>query len=184
MGLFDSFKKAFGGGSAPAETVKGPSQVLRENGIDPSRLDVTINPDGTLSVSGRLDSQEECDKACQALEDMPNVKGVQNNIAVGPEPAPEPEPEPEPTPAPAPEAVTEPEAVPEPAPEVAGTEAVPEADEVGGRTHTVVPGDSLWKIAESAYGNGADYMKIFEANRDQLDNPDLIKPGQVLKIPE
>ena len=45
------------------------------------------------------------------------------------------------------------------------------------------PGDSLWKIAEAELGSGARYTEIFEANRDILDNPDLIKPGQVLKIP-
>lgn len=51
------------------------------------------------------------------------------------------------------------------------------------RTYTVQPGDTLWKIAETHYGNGADYMKIFEANRDLLDDPNKIFPGQELKIP-
>jgi len=51
------------------------------------------------------------------------------------------------------------------------------------RTYTVKSGDTLSKIAKQELGNGSDYMKIFEANRDQLTNPDLIKPGQVLRLP-
>jgi nucleoid-associated protein YgaU len=51
------------------------------------------------------------------------------------------------------------------------------------RTYTVKSGDTLSKIAKEHLGDANAYMKIFEANRDQLSNPDLIKPGQVLKIP-
>jgi LysM repeat protein len=51
------------------------------------------------------------------------------------------------------------------------------------RTYTVQPGDTLSKIARQHLGDASDYMKIFEANRDQLSNPDLIKPGQVLRLP-
>jgi LysM repeat protein len=49
--------------------------------------------------------------------------------------------------------------------------------------HVVKPGDSLSKIAKSAYDNAGDYMRIFEANKDILKNPDLIHPGQRLKLP-
>jgi nucleoid-associated protein YgaU len=52
------------------------------------------------------------------------------------------------------------------------------------RIHEVVAGESLSKIALKYYGNGNKYMKIFEANRDILSNPDLIKPGQKLRIPD
>ena len=44
-------------------------------------------------------------------------------------------------------------------------------------------GDTLSAIAKQNLGDANDYMKIFEANRDQLSDPDKIKPGQVLKIP-
>ena len=54
---------------------------------------------------------------------------------------------------------------------------------VASRTYTVKAGDTLSKIAKEHFGNANDYMKIFEANRDQLNDPDKIKPGQVLKIP-
>lgn len=52
------------------------------------------------------------------------------------------------------------------------------------RIHEVVAGDTLSKIAKHFYGDAGKYPKIFEANRDQLSNPDLIKVGQKLKIPE
>jgi nucleoid-associated protein YgaU len=52
-----------------------------------------------------------------------------------------------------------------------------------GRTYTVKSGDTLSAIAKQHLGDANAYMKIFEANRDQLSDPNLIKPGQVLKIP-
>jgi nucleoid-associated protein YgaU len=51
------------------------------------------------------------------------------------------------------------------------------------RTHTVKSGDTLSKIAKEHLGDANAYMKIFELNRDQLKDPDMIKPGQVLKLP-
>lgn len=50
-------------------------------------------------------------------------------------------------------------------------------------TYTVVDGDSLWNIAKMFYGNGSKYTAIFEANKDKIANPSLIRPGQVLTIP-
>ena len=44
-------------------------------------------------------------------------------------------------------------------------------------------GDTLWGIAERVYGNGARYQEIFEANREVIENPDLIYPGQKIRIP-
>ena len=49
--------------------------------------------------------------------------------------------------------------------------------------YTVVSGDTLSKIAKQHYGNANDYMKIFEANKPMLKDPDKIYPGQVLRIP-
>ena len=51
------------------------------------------------------------------------------------------------------------------------------------RTYEVKPGDSLSKIALHFYGNASEWPKIFEANKDQIDNPELIKPGQKFRIP-
>ena len=51
------------------------------------------------------------------------------------------------------------------------------------QTYTVVAGDNLSKIAKHVYGNANRWHEIFDANRDQISNPDLIRAGQVLKIP-
>jgi nucleoid-associated protein YgaU len=51
------------------------------------------------------------------------------------------------------------------------------------QTYTVVSGDTLSKIAKHFYGNANRWHDIFDANRDQISNPDLIRPGQVLQIP-
>ena len=52
------------------------------------------------------------------------------------------------------------------------------------KTYTVQSGDTLSKIAKQFYGDANKYPKIFEANRDQLSDPNLIKVGQVLRIPD
>ena len=52
------------------------------------------------------------------------------------------------------------------------------------QTYTVKSGDTLSKIAKEHLGNANAYMDIFNANKDQLADPDKIQPGQVLKIPQ
>lgn len=65
---------------------------------------------------------------------------------------------------------------------VASSGGAPERDPV---FHEVKKGDNLWKIAEKAYGKGKGpkYTVIFEANKPMLKDPDLIYPGQMLRIP-
>ena len=159
MGFFDKIKSALG--SAPkreVETVKGPSTVLREAGIDPSCVDCKFAPDGSLTVKGTVGSGGERDRIVELLQDIPNVSKVVNEINVA---APEPAPEPEAAPA-----------------------AEEPAAESGGRTYTVQSGDTLWKISQEMYGDGSKYMKIFEANTGLLDDPNKIFPGQELVIPD
>lgn len=63
-------------------------------------------------------------------------------------------------------------------------ETKPEASEYDAtQYHEVKSGDTLSAIAEHYYGDASLYMKIFEANKDILANPNLIKVGQKLKIP-
>ncbi len=50
--------------------------------------------------------------------------------------------------------------------------------------HRVVGGDTLSALAQQVYGDASQWPRIFEANRDQILNPDLIFPGQVLRIPQ
>jgi nucleoid-associated protein YgaU len=51
------------------------------------------------------------------------------------------------------------------------------------RSYKVKSGDTLSAIAKREYGDAGQWKRIFEANRDTIDNPDLIHPGQELTIP-
>lgn len=51
------------------------------------------------------------------------------------------------------------------------------------RSYVVVAGDSLSKIAQRVYGDAQEWRKIYDANRDTIQNPDLIHPGQTLRLP-
>ena len=51
------------------------------------------------------------------------------------------------------------------------------------RDYTIKSGDSLSKIAKEFYGNAADWQKIYQANKDTIKDPNLIFPGQKIKIP-
>jgi len=59
----------------------------------------------------------------------------------------------------------------------------PTATTGAGRTYVVVRGDSLSKIAQREYGDANKWRTIYEANKDIIKDPDLIYPGQQLKIP-
>lgn len=50
--------------------------------------------------------------------------------------------------------------------------------------YEIQKGDTLWAIAKKHLGNGAEYTKIFEANREVIKDPDLIYPGQKIRIPK
>ena len=156
MGFFDKVKNALGGSKEEKDVTVGPSQLLREAGIDPSGLKFGFGT-GTIAVSGTIADESERAKIMEVLSGIAGIDTVEDHTLVA-KPMPEPEP------------VSEPE-------------AVPDAD-AGALTYTVKSGDSLWKIAEAMYGNGSNYTKIFDAKRDILDDPDKIFPGQVLKIPD
>lgn len=174
MGIFDKIKGALGGGAKrEVETIKGPTAVLREAGIDPSCVDCRIGGDGTLTVSGTVGSGDERDRIVGLLEGIPHVSRVVNEINVA-------EPAPAPVDLPGPEETGG-------AGMATGPESAESAEEGGaaaGRTYTVQSGDTLWKIAKDMYGDGSKYMKIFEANGDLLDDPNKIFPGQTLQIPD
>ena len=61
--------------------------------------------------------------------------------------------------------------------------AEPLTDMAPGTFVIVQPGNSLWRLARRTYGSGFQYAVIFEANRDQIKDPDLIYPGQVFTMP-
>ena len=66
---------------------------------------------------------------------------------------------------------------------VTGGGEAAQAPATSGKTYTVKPGDTLSAIAKEHLGSAGAYMKIFELNKDQLSDPDKIKPGQVLHLP-
>jgi nucleoid-associated protein YgaU len=69
------------------------------------------------------------------------------------------------------------------APAAAAAAAAGGAPTPAARTYTVQPGDSLSKISKEFYGDANKYMKIFDANKDQLTDPDKVKVGTNLIIP-
>ena len=59
----------------------------------------------------------------------------------------------------------------------------PAAAAAAPKTYTVKAGDTLGGIAKEVLGSAGSYMKIFDLNKDQLTDPNVIKPGQVLRLP-
>ncbi len=109
-----------------------------------------------VTLTGEAPSREVATMAMQKLDELVSPDNIINSIRID-------------KPAPAPEPLVEPVAEPEPPTE---------------RYHMVAAGDTLGHISQKYYGKAGEYMKIFEANRDVLDDPNLIKVGQKLKIPE
>ncbi|MEM9303827.1 MAG: LysM and BON domain-containing protein [Pseudomonadota bacterium] len=172
MGLFSFVKDAgasiFGGGSS-GDDLKPVQAHLSDNGIDPSGLKFRFEG-ARLTVTGRLSSQEEKEKAIVILGNVNGVEEVDDQITVGAAAEPEPEPAPAAAPAEAPVSSATP-----------GGDATPE--DWQSDTYTVQSGDTLSGIAKKVYGNASKYMQIFEANTPMLKDPNRIYPGQVLRIP-
>lgn len=63
------------------------------------------------------------------------------------------------------------------------SETTASADASASRSYTVAAGDSLSKIAQRELGDASRWRAIYDANRDTIKDPDLIHPGQVLKMP-
>lgn len=172
MGIFDSIKNAFSGGEEERDVTTGPSQLLREAGIDPGGLKFGFGT-GKITVSGTIDDEADRAKILEILNGIDSISEVEDQMLVA-APA-------KAAPEPSVEAPVEPDTSAEPA---TGDETAAAAPAEALRSYTVESGDSLWKIAEDLYGDGSKYTQIFEANRDILDDPDRIFPGQELKIPD
>ncbi len=132
-------------------------------GVNPINVEYD---DGCVTLKGYAESVEAREK-CILMAG--NVKGVEKVVADMLEVD---------LPKQAPAAATaEAEAAPE------TPEAAPSAPQTESRFYTIQKGDTLWKIAAEAYGNGARYTEIFEANREVILDPDKIYPGQKIRIP-
>ncbi|GAB4202013.1 MAG: peptidoglycan-binding protein LysM [Wenzhouxiangellaceae bacterium] len=172
MGMFDFIKEAgakiFGGDDPhkePTAANKSISSHIRDHGLDPSPLKFFFNADGTVDVSGVVESQELREKLILIIGNVRGIAGVNDKIIVA-------------------AAVGDsPDLTASGSAEASGGAQAESAEEWTSRTYTVKSGDTLWKIASEMYGNGSKYPVIFEANKPMLSDPDKIYPGQVLRIP-
>ncbi len=139
------------------EKVKKALAEVRGLGLAVENLDVSI--DGkVVTVYGTAKDRDAKTRAMMELSSrLKDADNVINRIRVE-------------EPVPAPEAA--------PTPEPAAEE--PAAEEI----YEVQPGDTLGAIAKRFYGKASLYPKIFEANRDILDDPNMIRVGQKLRIPK
>jgi nucleoid-associated protein YgaU len=113
--------------------------------------------DGKLHFNGTVKSEDEKNRIWDAIKTVPDwQKEIMADIRVKPGAQP----------------AAHPSSIPQPTPAKADI-----------KTYTVKSGDTLGEIAKRELGSAGKYMEIFNANRDQLTDPDKIKPGQVLKIP-
>ena len=115
--------------------------------------------DGKLHFNGTVKSEDEKNKIWNALKTVPDwQKDVMADIRVKPGAQQQ--------------SGAQTQSIPQPTPAKASM-----------KTYTVQSGDTLGEIAKRELGSANKYMDIFNANRDQLNDPDKIKPGQVLKMP-
>ena len=126
------------------------------------KLNARVSGD-TIEITGQADSIAAKQAAMKAITSKHGDVGLLNKIeVVAKQNAPQP-----------PAAGASPGAAP-PAPAPAAS---------GARSHTVQKGETLSHIAQKYYGKASEYKKIFEANRDQLKDPDKIREGMKLQIP-
>lgn len=159
MGLFDFARdvgrQLFDTDAEAADNIKQHLEI-KMTGLK----DLTVEfDDGVATLCGSCNNQQTRE---QAILIAGNVKGVEKVVAdklVAPA-----------APAPKAGAKASPAAAAEPATQ----------DEF----YEIKSGDTLGKIAKQFYGSASKYMKIFEANRDIIDNPDRIYPGQKIRIPK
>ncbi len=154
MGLFGLF------GDSLEEKASKALEKVRESVTGVANLSASVEGE-TITLSGTAESMEAKTRAMEVFCGHVGDANVLNTIRVREEARP---------------------AAAAPSPEPEAPPSAPEAP--AERIHEVVPGDTLGAIAQKYYGKASLYMKIFEANRDILDDPNLIKVGQKLRIPE
>lgn len=142
-----------------AEAVKG----LRGSIKGLKSLDATVEGK-TVTLTGEADTLEAKGKAMAEFNKLVETENTFNKIKVAQAPVA--------APPPAAAAV------------VKGGAPAPAAAPAAGRIHVVEAGETLSGIAKKYYGKANAYMKIFDANKDVLKDPDKIKPGQKLRIPD
>lgn len=164
MGLFDFLKdkgkKVHKDDDDDITKSKSWSDHLRDNGVDPTGLTFRWSPE-KLTVSGTVDSQADKERAVVILGNVKGVSRVDDQIQVA--------------------SAQGGGKTWDSSPRFESTQATP--SDWRSDTYTVQSGDTLSGIAKKVYGDGGEYMRIFNANKPMLKDPDEIYPGQVLIIP-
>lgn len=137
------------------EAAEKIKEMIEANNPGVSDLDVTYE-DGLVSMKGTCDSAESMQKCVLMAGNVEGVKGVDGSAMV----------------------VTAPAEVEE---EVIAPEVAAELDVT---YYEIQSGDTLSKIAKREYGDAMQYMKIFEANKGVIEDPDKIYVGQKIRIPK
>jgi nucleoid-associated protein YgaU len=177
MGIFDFVKKAGAkvfGGKDPDDsenTYKPLRKHVEEHGIDAKDIHFRVSGSSVV-VEGYVPDQDTREKVVLIVGNVEGVDKVDDRLNVGRAPA---------------VAAGVPASGP-PAGGPSSTVAHKSGNGGGGEwtttTYTVNSGDTLSAIAKAHYGKSNAYMKIFEANKPMLKDPDKIYPGQVLRIPK
>ncbi len=137
MGIF-SFLKEIGKKVLPGREAEEITADIRESlGGQVKDLQVSYS-DGTVTLSGSVDSQATREKTVLLAGNVESVEKVVDNLTVEIQPV----------------------------------------------FYTIQKGDSLSKIAQQQYGDPMKWKTLFEANREVIKDPDLIYPGQQIRIPE
>lgn len=145
----------FGGGLE--ENVQKAIEEIYQLGLGVRQMSFTVDKK-VVTLKGEAPSLEVKSRVVEELSKRVQCDNIINMIRIPPPVAP-----------------VQPEAVAVPA----------EAPPTSGETiHVVARGDTLSALAKRYYGKAGLYMKIFEANRDILSDPNLIKVGQRLRIPK
>ena len=140
------------------EAVGKIKELIEANNPGVTNLGVEFD-NGIVSLSGECDSSAARQKCALMAGNVQGVSDVYvNRMTIKPQP----------------EAAVETSPAPEAAPE-------PEEEKV--ELYVIKSGDTLGKIAKEFYGKASAYMKIFEANREIIEDPDKIYPGQTIRIP-
>jgi nucleoid-associated protein YgaU len=153
MGIIDFFKDTLGI-TPDADDIKAEIAKL---GLNVQNFNVVIT-DGVATVTGLAVNRAEASKIVMAVGNTKGITKVDNQMRVPLS------------------------SLPAPPPTAAPTDDA-DADEEAVVFYPVEKGETLSGIAKRLYGDPNKYMKIFEANKPMLKDPDKIYPGQVLRVP-
>ena len=161
MGLFDFLgdvgRNLFGGGD---EADKLKREIEKELGGNVENLQVQFN-NGVVTLSGTAKSDAAQEKAVLIAGNVKGVRQVNDDrfVVAGQRPA-------------------------AAQPAAGAKAAAPAAPKPAPRFYTIESGDNLSKIAKQFYGDANQWQKLFEANREVIQDPDKIYPGQQIRVPE